>query len=279
MCGLYSTTYDAVSRPYDETVKYLPGGDRILQHRYDRFGNRNQLTLQDGAAITNTYTYNKLDQPAIANLAGAAMTLGYFANDDRQSVILPNGVTESFAYRPNGPVENMTFAGPSAQIAQFAYTYDDVLNVDTQTDQYGLHDFNYDGLNRLTQTLRPAASALPNESYAYDRVANREDPGNSALYEYDANNRITASPGLTYTFDADGSLATRSDAATFTHDAQNRLTQYVKGSTTTAYLYDAFGRRIRKAIIWDKYMVPVGRNPAAGRIRCNRYSDAALWIS
>jgi RHS repeat-associated protein len=111
-----------------------------------------------------------------------------------------------------------------------------------------LHDFNYDGLNRLTQASRPASSGVPNENYLYDRVGNREDPGNAALYGYDNNNRITASPGLTYTFDADGSLATRSDAAMFTHDAQNRLTQYVKGATTATYLYDESGRRIRKTV-------------------------------
>lgn len=29
----YSITYDALSRVYDETVKYIPGGDRILRHR------------------------------------------------------------------------------------------------------------------------------------------------------------------------------------------------------------------------------------------------------
>jgi len=67
-----------------------------------------------------------------------------------------------------------------------------VLNIDTQADQYGLNDYNHDGVNRLTQALRPLAAGLPNESYAYDGVGNREDVGNAALYGYDNNNGITA---------------------------------------------------------------------------------------
>jgi RHS repeat-associated protein len=254
----YSMTYDPLGRPYDEVVRYIPGGDRTLKRRYDRYGNRKELTVLDGGALTNTYTYNKLNQLNAANLAGAALGLAYFANGDRQSITLPNGTSEQFAYRLNGPIQSITVNGPSGQIAQFAYTYTDVLNVDTQTDQHGTHQFGYDGLNRLTQTVRPSSSGLPNESYVYDSVGNREDPGNSALYGYDNNNRITASPGLTYTFDADGSMLTRSDGAVFTHDPRNRLRQFAKGTASASYLYEAGGRRVSKTVngtsmwfLWD----------------------------
>jgi RHS repeat-associated protein len=254
----YTFSFDVIGRMYDETVKYLPGGDRVLQHRYDRYGNRSEVTLQDGAAVAHTYTYNKLNQLASANLAGAAISVGNFTNDDRQTVTLPNGVTASFVYRPNGPLESSTLTGPLGQIAQFAYSYDDVRNVDTHSDQYGSHDFNYDGANRLTQTLRPTGAGLPNEAYSYDRAGNREDTTNAALYQYDANNRLTQSPGLTYVFDADGNLASRSDGSVFTHDPRNRPTGYTKQTSSATYLYDANGRRIRKQVdgatvwyLWD----------------------------
>jgi RHS repeat-associated protein len=275
---VHTLSYDALSRVHDETVKYIPGGDRVLQHRYDRFGNRKELTFQDGTALTHTYTYNKLNQLAAANLVGAAISIGYFANDERQSVALPNGVVESLTYRPNGPVESLTFTGPPGQLAQLSYAYDEVLNVDTLTDQYGVHDFNYDGLDRLITAVRPASSGLPNESYAYDRVGNREDPGNPALHGYDGNNRITASPGLTYAFDADGSLQSRSDGAAFTHDSRNRLVQYTKGTTTAAYLYDANGRRIRKNVggtdtwfLWDGTSLLAEYNSTGTRIKRYAY--------
>jgi RHS repeat-associated protein len=256
--AMYATTYDSLGRAFDETVKYLPGGDRVLEHRYDRFGNRKQLTLQDGTNLVHSYTYNKLNQLASASLVGAAVSASYFATNELQTLTLPNGVSRSYSYKPNGPLDTITVTGSTGPLAQYAYSYDDVLNVDTLTDPDGLHDYGYDGLNRLTTAIRPAGLGLPNESYAYDRVGNREDPGNAALYGYDSNNRINASAGLTYTFDADGSLASRSDGATFSHDPRNRLIEYSKSGTTASYLHDPLGRRIQKTVngtttwyLWD----------------------------
>ena len=278
----YSMTYDALSRLYDETIRYIPGGNRSLQHRYDRYGNRGGLTLVDGASIAYNYSYNKLNQLASATLAGAAVTVTYFANDDRQMVTLPNAVTEQFIYQPNGPVQRISVDGPSGQIAQLAYTYDDVLNVDTQTDSYGSHNFDYDGLNRLTQTARPVSAGLSNESYLYDRVGNREDPSNAALYGYDNNNRIAASPSLTYAFDADGNMLSRSDGVTLVHDARNKLRQYATGSITANYLYDAVGRRIRKSVngddvwmLWDGANLLGEFNAAGTRLKRYAYLDGS----
>jgi RHS repeat-associated protein len=255
----YAITYDALSRVFDETIKYVPGGNRVLNHRYDRYGNRNTLTLNDGTALTNNYVFDKRNRLTAATLVGANVGLGYFGNDDRQSVTLPGSVTRSYTYKSNGPVDTITVTGPGGQLGQYAYAYDDVLNVDTLTTTDGVHDYGYDGLNRLTSATHPAGLGLTNEAYTYDQVGNREDPGNSALYAYDGNHRITNSPGsLTYTFDADGSVATRSDGATYTHDYRSRLTQFAKGGTTATYLYDALGRRVRKTVngtstwfLWD----------------------------
>jgi RHS repeat-associated protein len=274
---VYTMTFDVLGRPYDETIKYVPGGDRVLNHRYDRFGNRKELTLQDGTAITHTYTYNKLNQLAAADLAGAAIVLTHYANDDRQSITLPGGVSRALTYKANGPIDVITVSGPLGQIAQFAYTYDDVLNLAEIADPDGAHDYGYDGLNRLVTAVRPTGLGLANESYSYDRVGNREDPANSALYGYDGNNRITASPGLTYTFDADGNLVSRSDGATFTYDARNRLVAYSKASTNASYLQEPRGRRIRKTVngtatwfLWDGNRL-LAEYSAAG-VRQQRYA-------
>lgn len=255
----YTLFYDELGRIYDETVKYLPGGDRVLNHRYDRYGNRNTLTLNDGTALTNSFVFDKRNRLGSATLVGASVSVGYFANDDRQTVTLPGNVSRSYAYESNGPIDTITVTGSGGQLAQFAYSYDDVLNVETLTTLSGAHEYGYDGLNRLTSAIHPVGLGLNNESYNYDKVGNREDPGNPALYAYDDNNRITNSPNaLTYTFDADGSVATRSDGTSYAHDNHSRLVQYSKGSTTANYLHDAFGRRIRKTIngtstwfVWD----------------------------
>jgi RHS repeat-associated protein len=255
----YTYTYDALGRLYDETVKFVPGGDRSLQHRYDRFGNRSQLTLQDGTASVVSHVYDKLNHATSATLAGASIGIAYFNNDDRQSVTLPGGVARTYTYRANGPVDTITVTGPSGQLAQFAYTYDDALNVDTLTDGDGSHSFDYDGLYRLTQATHPPVSGLPaTESFIYTSAGDRKDPAAPSAWTYDNNHRVTATPGLTYTYDAAGNLATRSDSTTLTHDARQRLIQLIKSGTTSSYVQDPLGRRIRKIVgaqttwfVWD----------------------------
>jgi RHS repeat-associated protein len=274
---MYAMSYDALGRVYDETAKYIPGGDRILQHRYDRYGNRNSLTTTGDGVVANAYVFNKLNQMGSATLAGAPVTANYYANDDMQSLSMPNSVTRSYTYKANGPVDTIGVANSSGSIAQFAYAYDDALNVDTVTDNDGLHDYGYDGLNRLTTATHPAPSGLPtSEGYTYTAVGNRKDTANPTAWTFDNNHRITASPGLTYTFDADGNLATRSDSVTTTHDARNRLTQFVKGAVTSNYLYDYSGRRVKKTVggtatwyWWDSVRL-ISEHDAAGA-RQKRY--------
>src|SRR5262249_35020749 len=142
---IYAVTYDALGRPYDETIKYIPGGDRQLQHRYDRYGNSSQLGLVDGTTTTNNYSYNKLNQLSSATLAGAAVSLAYFANDDRQGVTLPGGVTRSYTYKTNGPIDTISVNGPGGQLGRYAYSYDNALNVSQLVDPDGTHAFVYDG--------------------------------------------------------------------------------------------------------------------------------------
>jgi RHS repeat-associated protein len=276
---VHAMTYDALGRLYDETIRYIPGGDRLLEHRYDRFGRRRELSLHDGGTIAHAYTFNKLDQLTSANLAGGVIGMVYDGNDRRLNVTLPNLTSETYTYRSNGPIESIELDGPPGLLAQISYTHDDVLNVESMTDQYGVHQFAYDGLHRLTQATRPTA-ALPNESYTYDRVGNREDPGNSAAYTYDKNNRILTGAGFTYTFDNDGNMATRSDGGSFAYDARNRLIQFTRGAVTASYLHDVNGRRIRKTVngattwfLWDRARVLAEYDATGSRVRRYGYLE------
>jgi RHS repeat-associated protein len=274
---IYSVSYDALGRMYDETVRYLPGGNRILEHRYDRYGNRRELTLQDTVDATTTITYNKLNQPTAATFGASSLTLGYFANDDLQTILFPGGVSRTYTYKTNGPIDTIAIAGGGGPIAQISYSYNDVLDLTTATDADGIHSYAYDGLNRLTQAAHPALSGLANESYTHDRVGNRKDAANPAQWTFDNNNRIVQAGSLTYTFDADGNLATRSDGAAFTHDARGRLTQFTKGAISASYLYDPMGRRIRKSVngtnvwfVWDQTALLAEYD--AGGNRSQRYA-------
>jgi RHS repeat-associated protein len=128
------------------------------------------------------------------------------------------------------------------------------------TRQYG-----YDALDRLTSATYPTALGLPaSESFAYDAAGNREDPANSAAYDYDANNRITASPGKVWVYDGDGNPVSTNlglgTEETFEHDASNRMQGYTNAATSTgaSYLHDPSARRMKKSVngtatwfLWD----------------------------
>ena len=116
----------------------------------------------------------------------------------------------------------------------------------------------------------------------YSSGGNRELPGSPSAYDYDANHRLTKSPGIaTYTWDADGNLATRSDGTTFTHDALSRLTGYAKSGTTASYAHDPFGRRIRKTVNYTTWYLWNGDRLLAeydgSGNRTVRYAYAEGW--
>ena len=248
--AMYTYTYDALNRTDVSTASYIPGGNRTLDYGYDRYGNQNSLVFNDaGTSYTHTYNYDRRNRLASAVLPGS-QNFGFTYTDsgETQTMTYPNGIVASYIYRANGPVESITYTGSAGQMEQFAYTYDDVLNVDTMTDSNGVWDYGYDDFDRLTTADYPASTSFADEAFTYDRVGNREDPGDPALYQYDQNNRIANSPGLTYGFDNDGSMVSRSDGQALTYNKDNRLVQFNDGSTTASYQYDPFGRRISKTV-------------------------------
>jgi RHS repeat-associated protein len=150
----------------------------------------------------------------------------------------------------------------------------------------------YDGIDRLTSATNPTAYGLPaSEAYTYDPAGNRETPGSPSDYDYDANNRITASPGATYAFDADGNLATKnaglSSEERFTFDKTNRLAYWEQGppgspTASASYAYDPFGRRIRKVangtttwFLWDGDVLAAEFDGSGTRTR--RYTYDGGW--
>ena len=196
-----------------------------------------------------------------------------------------------FAYADNGPVQDITLngvtiGGQANQSLAMAYTYDKVRNVDTLTTTDGLFDYDYDEFDRLTQANYPALPSLPGfEAFGYDNAGNREDPTDATLYDYDSNNRILSSPvAASYRFDAAGNLIERGTNETFQYDHENRLLRYENTATSTVaqYLYDSFGRRIRKTVngvatwfVWDGTDLIAEYNSAGTRVQHYRYTDNA----
>jgi RHS repeat-associated protein len=295
---LFTYAYDALDRIDTTTIHYLPGADRTLDSDYDRFGNRRRLELEDGAeSLVQQWTFDDLDRLVSAALAGGTTAYSYRANDELETLTRASGVQTTYAYHPDGPIDTITTRDSSSTLLHLLdYTVDATLNVDTIAETRGTgsaqtFDYAYDGVDRLVEALNPTAYGLPaSEDYEYDAAGNRETPGSASDYAYDANNRITASPGATYAFDDDGNLeaknAGQSSEERFTFDKMNRLVGWEKGSPTptasAAYAYDPFGRRIRKVangtatwFVWDGDVLAAEFDGSGSRTR--RYTYAGGW--
>ncbi|MBR9804890.1 RHS repeat protein, partial [bacterium] len=208
---LYTLSYDALNRLSSETVGYIPGANRTLITTYDRYGNVNVEGLNDGTnGYFNTQQYNALNRLEGAVINGQSFAFGYYNNDDLHTQTAPNGISHTYTYRDNGPVDTISYhRSDSSALELLDYSYDAVNNIDEYSDADGLHDFNYDALNRLTSADYPAATGLTDDSFDYDKVGNRELNTTPELWQYDANNRLMQDPNYTYQYDADGNILAR----------------------------------------------------------------------
>lgn len=139
-------------------------------------------------------------------------------------------------------------------------------------------DYFYDPINRITQVQgwqRATGTATPapiyQQSYSYDKFGNRKLDANQTwgsginganttsdnLYDIDKlTNRLAGA-----TYDSAGNL--RADPGVSlktqdrTYDAENRMTSAKMGGTTSYYVYDGDGRRVRRLLstgeFWQVY--------------------------
>lgn len=251
--ALWTQSWDALNRPDVKTVTYLPGGNRVFDRDYDAAGNLKKLVFTDaGSAFTHTYQYNALNQLASANLPGSQLYgFTYYANDHLKQMTHPNALTSMYTYKANGPVSGIEVKKGTASLQALTYGYDDVLNITSQTDNAGAHSFGYDALNRLTSSTRATGLSesigLPDESFTYDRVGNRETSATDS-YGYDANHRLKTVGEISYGYDSAGNRKTGSDGSAYQWDWRNRMTQYSKGEVNASYAYAPDNLRIKKTV-------------------------------
>jgi len=247
--------------------------------------------LEDGGpSAAHTWTYDHLDRLITADLPGSGppLTFDHYTNDDLKHIVHGNGATTDYTYFPEGPIERITVKNSGGSpLLDLQYQLDATLNIDAILEAHEpgtgpyIYDYEYDGLDRLIGAQYPTALGLPpSESFAYDPAGNREDPSDPDAYAYDANNRITASPAKAYTFDEDGSVSRITGSSRvegFTFDKKNRLRAWTDGTSSASYLYDPFGRRVRKLVngietwfVWDGGHL-VAEYESSG-VRTSRYS-------
>ena len=148
----------------------------------------------------------------------------YAADGQPQSLTLPDGITENYAYDPAGQLSGITYDGEGGtQIGDLNYSYDPAGRLTAQWGTYA-------------RTSLPSAIT----SAVYDAADELISTG-AASYTYDPDGNLTSDDGNTYTWNTRGQLtqlSTPTQTATFTYDAFGRRATKTVGGTTTGYLYD-----------------------------------------
>ena len=175
-------------------------------------------------------------------------------------------VLSNVLYDPFGPVRGWTWGNGTLAVR----TYDTDGKV-SQVDSAGLNTYGYDDAFRITGITDTTNGAL-SWTYGYDlldRLTSGSKTGLSQTFTYDTNgnrltqggtssttytisstsNRLSSTSGALvrmYTYDAAGNVLTYSNL-TYTYNNRGRMKTSKVGSTTTTYVYNALGQRVKKS--------------------------------
>lgn len=224
---------------------------------------RNALANYTYYAYASTYSSAYLTKQSI--LVGAQNITTTYTYDSSKGFMLsqkdPNGQTTSYTYDSLGRLKSTVYPIVGGVTAFRNYTYDDVNNILTLTDENGHVTKQYfDGLARETKVERWNGSSLFSSATFtnnwLDAVASKTTAaGNTYTYSYDWNGRETkvTNPDTTYSktiYDDVNNLKTNIDErghkTIFAYNWNNWLTSVKQYNSTsnyylTTYSYDLSG--------------------------------------
>jgi len=269
-----STTDQTITFTYDAGTNgkgHLTGAsdaNHVLSWSYDSHG-RVIGKGQTVGTVTKSvgYAYTNADLTGLTTPSGQAVVYGYNSNHQVVSISI-NGTTllNGVTYEPFGGVNGWTWGNGT--------TYSRSYNTDglvSQINAVETTNYAYDNANRISGITNTTNSAL-SWTYGYDlldRLTSAGVSGTSFGWTYDANgnrltqtgtdewtlnvrstnNQITSTTGTqarTYTYDAAGNSLTY-QTNTFTYSDSDRLKTLKVGSSTTTYVINALGQRVKKS--------------------------------
>ncbi len=274
-----SVTYDLAGNPVSLTDRL----NQVTSNTFDGLGRKvftgfGATTGDSGPVYQSTISYqydagNRLTS-ATDSIAGM-ITMSY---DGLNSIASESGRQGSISYGYDA-AERRTSAQAGSQTA-IQYAYDNANRLTGITQGTSVVSFVYDSANRRTtltlpngvtvqygydQDSRPqslsytagSGSSIGNLTYGYDADGQRTEIGGSMAHTnfpnaltqatYDAANELTSWDGVVPTYDEDGEMTTDINGNQYTWNARNQLTA-ISGASSASFGYDAFGRRISKAV-------------------------------
>jgi RHS repeat-associated protein len=260
---IYTYTYDKLNR-VDTLTNHLVG--KSLDYDYDPFGNREKLVLKEGETevFANTYLHNKQEQLThLYESPTQFMRFMYYPTGRLKTKYFPGELVRAeYDYFDDGNFKTIAYKkSDETVLSSFAYSYDNIGNVDDMTDLEGLHDYGYDKVYQITSATQPSS---PAETYTYDPADNRKTSAEYPDWSYDDNNRLKTYNGVSFEYDNNGNTVKKTENQSiinYHYDYANRLRQVHLPDTRVAkYTYDYLGRRIKKDVdgvvtwyLYDKF--------------------------
>ncbi len=268
------TTDQTITFTYDVGTNgkgHLTGAsdaNHVLSWTYDALG-RVVGKGQTVGTVTKSvgYAYTNADLTTLTTPSGQTVVYGYNSNHQIVSISI-NGTTllSSATYEPFGGVNGWTW-GNGTKYSR-SYNTDGLVS---QINAIETTNYSYDNANRISGIANTSNSTL-SWTYGYDsldRLTSALETGTTLGWTYDANgnrltqtgtsawtvnvrstnNQITSTSGAqarTYTYDTSGNVLTYL-TNTFTYSDSNRMKTVKVGSSTTTYVINALGQRVKKS--------------------------------
>jgi RHS repeat-associated protein len=247
-------------------------------YAYDN--NDNRVSMTDRNGHTATYQYDVQNRRTkTTDALGNTTTSGYDPFGNRTTQTDANGHTAAYTYDALNRRSNVTDA--ASEVTRIAYDTGTVAGcplcgatpgsrlITAQTDANGkVTYFKYDAIDRQIHIVRKVGSTLDVinstdavTTYTYDAAGNllsmTEPDGNTAVYQYDADNRKTketnaAGDVTTASYDGAnnliGSTWPNLNTTTNVYDSLNRLVMVSDSlGRVEGYTYDAIGNRLSES--------------------------------
>lgn len=224
-------------------------------------GNR-LIEADDSVSGSIARMYDDLDRLTSETTALGSVSYTYDAGGRRTTMSVSGQPTVTYTWDAANRLTEIeqaagTINGNSSKAISFEY---DNANRRTRTvfSNGVTADYEYDDADRLVGTQYAKADTTPigNLTYSYDSAARRTAVGGtlaavsmpsvSASASYGVNNELLSWNSVSISHDPAGNL-TADGVNTYSWNDRNQLSAVI-GTTNGSFLYDAFGRRIRKNI-------------------------------
>ncbi|MFP5387571.1 MAG: RHS repeat domain-containing protein, partial [Bacteriovoracia bacterium] len=142
----------------------------------------------------------------------------------------------------------------------FIYTRDQIGNRTSITTTRGSFSYSYDNENQLVSASHPEADALHAlETFSYDSLGNRLSDNQGSFNYDDKKFRLDEDYKYLYVYDLNGNLTSKQEKGmsgrvwNYVYNSENQMTEasLFEGTSklkTVSFFYDAFGRRVKKAV-------------------------------